>query len=65
MGDGESGQGGKSALLLVVVVTKEGPDHAITQPHNLMVTIVLLMAHPRLKVKDAMKTHVPVCGIME
>jgi hypothetical protein len=41
-----------------VVVTKEGPDHAITQHHNLQATIVPLMAHLLLKTKDAMKTHV-------
>jgi hypothetical protein len=58
MVDGEIGQGGTNVLLVAVVVTKEGQDHAITPHHNSEATIAPLMAHLLLKAKDAMKTHV-------
>jgi len=58
MVDGEIGQNGTNVLLVAVVVTKEGQDHAITQRHNSEATIVPLMAHLLLKAKDAMKTYV-------
>jgi len=58
MVDGEIGQSGTNVLLVAVVGTKEGQDHAITQRHNSEATIVPLMAHLLLKAKDAMKTHV-------
>jgi len=55
---GELGQSGKNVLLAAVVATKEEQDHVIAQHHNLEVTIVRLMDHPALTLKDAMKTHV-------
>ena len=64
MVDGEIGPSGTNVLLVAVVVTRRGQDHAITQRHNSEATIVPLMAHLLLKAKDAMKTHVLVCGIM-
>ena len=60
MVDGENGQNGMNVPLAAAVLTREGPDHVITQPHNSEVTIVRLMDHRVLTLKDAMKTHVPV-----
>ena len=64
MVDGEIGQSGTNVLLVAVVGTKEGQDHAITQRHNSEATIVPLMAHLLLKAKDAMKPHVLVCAVI-
>ena len=64
MVDGEIGQSGTNVLLVAVVGTKEGQDHAITQRLNSEATIVPLMAHLLLKVKDAVKTRVLVCVVM-
>ena len=61
---GENGQSGTNVLLVAVVVTKEGQDHAITPHHNSEATIVPLMDHLLLKVKDAMKTHVLVWAFL-
>jgi hypothetical protein len=58
MVDGEIGQSGTNVLLVAVVVTKEGQDHAITPHQNSEATIVPWMVHLLLKAKDAMKTHV-------
>jgi len=55
---GEIGQSGKNVLLAAVVATKEEQDHVIAQHHNSEVTIVRLMDHRVLTLKDAMKTHV-------
>jgi len=44
----------------VAVLTREEPDHVITQPHNSEGTIVRLMDHRLLILKDAMKTLVPL-----
>jgi hypothetical protein len=55
---GEIGQSGKNVLLAAVVATKEEQDHVIAQHHNSEVTIVRLMDHRLLTLKDAMKTHV-------
>merc|ERR1711863_47456 len=60
MVDGEIGQSGTNVPLAAAVLTREGPDHVITQPHNSEVTIVRLMGHHLLKLKDAMKTLVPL-----
>ena len=57
---GELGQSGMNVLLAAVVATKEEQDHVIAQHHNSGVTIVRLMDHRVLTLKDAMKTHVPV-----
>ena len=57
---GELGQSGKNVLLAAVVATKEEQDHVIAQLHNSEATIVRLMDHRVLTLKDAMKTHVPV-----
>jgi len=55
---GELGQSGKNVLLAAVVAIKEEQDHVIAQHHNSEVTIVRLMDHRVLTLKDAMKTHV-------
>ena len=57
---GENGQNGMNVPWAAAVLTREGPDHVIAQPHNSEVTIVRLMDHRVLTLKDAMKTHVPV-----
>merc|ERR1719384_1317470 len=55
---GELGQSGKNVLLAAVEATKEEQDHVIAQHHNSEVTIVRLMDHRVLNLKDPMKTHV-------
>ena len=61
---GELGQSGMNVLLAAVVATKEEQDHVIAQHHNSGVTIVRLMDHRVLTLKDAMKTHVLVWAFL-
>ena len=61
MVDGVIGRIGKHAHLAVVVGTKKGPGHVITQSHNLGATTARLMAHRIQKVRNAMKTYAQVC----
>ena len=64
MVNGGIGQSGKNVLLAAVVATKEELDHVIAQHHNSEVTIVRLMDHRVLTLKDAMKTHVLVWAFL-